>query len=164
MRQTARRASLIAVAALALLHTSCVSDVSLFTDNRLEDPCNSSIPICDTQAACVLEGDEYYRSEFPGGTRLIVRTETEQSPLFVRFLLTDPIFPGTELQVIAYDPGCGEFDEEHPRDIDLFELAGDDRIIEFELELNGRGDHLVEIFSDMSSQYLFGIILEEQLP
>lgn len=165
MTMMTRRAALLTLFALFVAPLGgCLDDESVFTDGRLEDPCNGSIPVCDTQAACVLDTDEYYRSEFPGGARMIVRTESEDARIFVRFLLTDPIYPGTELLVQAYEPGCGEFDEEHPRDIDLFEFAGDDRIIEFELELPGRGDHLLEIFSDMSSQYLMAVIIEENLP
>ena len=148
---------------LSLL-AGCVSDESIFTKGRLEDLCNASIPVCDTQAACVLDEDEYIRSEFPGGQRLIVRTETDNATLIVRFLLTDTLYPGTELLVQAYEASCGDFDEEHPWDIDLFEFAGDDRIIEFTLDLPGRGDHLLEIFSDMSSSYLMGVIIEEDLP
>jgi len=31
--------------------------------------------------------------------------------------------------------------------------AGDDRVLAFELDLPGRGDHLLEVFSDMSATY-----------
>ncbi len=142
----------------------CLSDESVFTQGRLEDPCNGSIPVCATQAACVIDDDEYVRSEFPGGNRLIVRTETEQATVVVRILLTEPIDPGTELLVQVFEPGCGDFDEDHPRDIDLFEFAGDDRVMEFELDMPGRGDHLLEVFSDMSSEYLLAVIVDEELP
>ena len=142
----------------------CTSDEGVFTQGRLEDLCNASIPVCDTQASCVLEEDEFFEGAFPGGTRLIVRTETEQADLIVRFLLTEPLYPGTEILVQAYDTSCGELSEEHPKDIDLFRLAGDDRILEFSLPVEGRGDHLLEVFSDMSSTYILNVIVEEELP
>ena len=163
--KTRRPLAPLLLASLGLMCLSgCFTDESLFTDGRLEDLCNGSIPVCETQAACVLDVDEFYRSEFPGGARMIVRTEAEQSTLIVRFLLTETLYPGTELLVQAYEPGCGELDERHLQDINLFEFAGDDRILEFELELPGRGDHLLEIYSDMSAQYLMTVLVNEELP
>lgn len=141
--------------------SSCGDDQSVFTGQRLEQRCNSSIPACGTRASCVIGNDEYYSGQFPGGLKTIVRTDTDNATLVVRFLLTDMVFPGTELQVAAYTPGCDDFDEAHEKDIDLFELAGDDRIIEYEMDLDGRGDHLVEIFSDMSASYLLTLTVEE---
>lgn len=146
-----------------LMCASCSSDEGVFTDGRLEDPCNASIPVCSTQAACVLDSDEYYRSEFPGGARLLVRTETENAKMIVRVLLDEPLFPGTEFRIQAFEPGCGNFDEQHIKDVDLFQVAGDDRLIELELELVGRGDHLLEVFSDMSSTYLLAYVIDEEL-
>ncbi len=143
---------------------SCLSDEALFTQNRLEDPCNAAIPVCNTQASCVLEDDEFYEGAFPGGARFIVRTQVDEATLIVRILLTEPLYPGTEILVQAHDLGCGDLDQAHPQDIDLFRLAGDDRILEFPLEVSGKGDHLLEIFSDMSSTYILNIILEEDLP
>ncbi|MEZ4459909.1 MAG: hypothetical protein R3E66_09300 [bacterium] len=133
--------------------SGCVDDSRVFTQGRIEDLCNESIPLCGRQAACTLGNDEFFSSRFPGGQRVIVRTEFPDQTLNVRFQLDDLAFPGTELLVQAYSPDCGSYDEEHPRNIDLFELAGDDRIIEFNLDVPGRGDHLVEIFSDMSASY-----------
>lgn len=165
MQPKSNRAALMvifcALCALAALASGCLDDESVFTEGRLEDPCNGSIPVCRTQAGCVLETDEYFRGVFPGGVRKIVRSDTDKSKLVVRLLLTEPLFPGTELLVQAYASGCGTFKEEHVQNVDLFDFAGDDRLIEFELELEGRGDHLLEIFSDMSSDYILAVIIEE---
>ncbi len=38
--------------------------------------------------------------------------------------------------------------------MDVFARAGDDRTLEFTLPTGGRGDHLLEIFSDMSAEWL----------
>ena len=139
---------------LCLLAASgCVDDSRVFTQGRIEDLCNEAIPICGRQAACTLNNDEYFSSRFPGGQRVVTRTEFPDQKLTIRFQLDDLAFPGTELLVQAYSPDCGSYDEEHPRNVDLFSLAGDDRIIEFTLDVAGRGDHLVEIFSDMSASY-----------
>ncbi len=138
----------------------CVDDSRVFTQGRIEDLCNESIPICGRQAACILGDDEFFSGRFPGGQRVIARTEFEKQDMVVRFLLDDLAFPGTEIQVLAYSPECGSYDEEHPRNVDLFELAGDDRVLEFKLDVGTRGDHLVEIFSDMSASYDMTISLD----
>jgi hypothetical protein len=146
---------------LALVLTSCGDDESIFVGQRLEQRCNASIPACHTHASCVLTNDSYYSGQFPGGLKTLVRTETEDATLVVRFLLTDMVFPGTELQIMAQTPSCDTFDEVHEKDVDLFELAGEDRTFEYEMDLEGRGDHLVEIFSDMSASYLMTLTVEE---
>jgi hypothetical protein len=93
--------------------------------------------------------------------RVIVRTDVDPARLVTRFLLIDQTFPGTEMQVRAYDTGCGDFDEQVYRDVDLFELAGDDGILELHLDVEGLGDHMVELFSDMGSGYLFQVDIED---
>lgn len=160
-RLTAKLVCFAALWALALPLSGCGDDQSVFVGKRLEQRCNSAIPACDTRASCVMGNDVYYSGQFPGGLKTLVRTETEDAKLVVRILLTDMLFSGSELQISANSTGCNDFDEVHKQDIDLFELAGQDRILEYELDLVGRGDHLVEIFSDMSASYLLTLNVEE---
>ena len=138
---------------IAFALTGCIDDDRLFTQGRLEDPCNNAIPICNTQAGCTVHNDSFYAGEFPGGLRFIVRSEAEENTLITRFLLDDMIFPGTEMLVEVKTPDCGDFDAAHETNRDLFALSGDDRVIEFILDMPGRGDHLLEVFSDMSATY-----------
>ncbi len=152
---------LVVAVVCAALMVSCAGDQEVFVGQRLEKRCNVSIPACDTQASCVLTNHDYYSGDFPGGLKTLVRTDTDHAKLVARLLLTDMVFPGTELQITAHTPGCDTFDEVHKKDVDLFELAGDNRTLEYELDLKGRGDHLVEIFSDMSASYLMTLDVEE---
>lgn len=142
-----------ALIALSLLAAGCIDDTRLFTEGRLEDPCNNAIPICNTQAGCTVHNESFYAGEFPGGLRFIVRGEAEENTLIARFLLDDMIFPGTEMLVHVKTPDCNSFEEEHVRERDLFDLSGDDRVLEYVLDMPGRGDHLLEVFSDMSATY-----------
>lgn len=147
-----RGTHILTLAAITVL-TGCIDDTRLFTSGRLEDPCNNAIPICNTQAGCTVHNESFYAGEFPGGLRFIVRSEAEENLLIARFLLDDMIFPGTEFLISVRTPDCGDFEEEHVQNRDLFELSGDDRVLDFELDLPGRGDHLLEVFSDMSATY-----------
>ncbi len=145
------RAALLGVT--LLLGAGCIDDTRLFTQGRLEDPCNNALTVCNTQAGCTIHNESFYAGEFPGGLRFIVRSEGEKNTLTARFLLDDMIFPGTEMLVQVKTPDCGDFTEEHIQNRDLFELSGDDRVLEYILDLPGRGDHLLEVFSDMSATY-----------
>lgn len=152
----------LALAALlcALAATSCVRQEEVFTEGRVETTCGDAIPVCDTRAACVLDDNVYVDGAFPGGLQSIVRTESGDNRIVVRFLLEEMTSPGSELLVRAHSPGCGTFNERHLQDVDLFERAGDDRILQYELELEGDGDHLLEIFSDMGAEYLMTVTVE----
>ena len=132
----------------------CVTDEDAFTSGRLQTLCNESTPICNVQASCTLDNSHYLEGSFPGGLRLLVRSERGGAQLILRMFFTEMIYPGAELLVQAYDPGCGDHKEEHLENIDPFELAGDDRVLQFELDLPVSGDHLLEIFSDMSAEFL----------
>ena len=140
---------------LAIAAGGCGDAESIFTEGRIEKRCNDSVPICNKKASCVLLDDQYLHDDFPGGKIFMIRTEDESTTMFARFLLIEPRAPGTELLVRVHSTSCGSFAEGSTRDQDLFDYAGDDGLIEYELEVEGRGDHLVEIFSDMSSEFLF---------
>ena len=139
----------------------CATSEGIFAGDRIENLCNDALPVCGQRAGCVLTADEYLAGRFPGGQRLIVRTPTDSSRLLVRIFLDEQVFPGTELQIRAGNTGCDGFDQVLQRDIDLFELAGESQTLERELEVEGRGDHLVEFFSDMASSFFLTIDVDE---
>jgi len=144
----------------------CATDVDIFTDGRLEDRCGGALPACGQTAGCVMTRDEYFRGEFPGGQRFIVRTETEEARFRARTLIVDGTFPGTLFRIRAFDVGCGGFDEGRAETVggrDLFDAAGDDGILDYRLDVEGKGDHLVEIFSDMAATFYLTVDANEDL-
>lgn len=152
----------VAFTVAVFLVGGCVDHDENFTRGRIQTTCDGSIPVCDRRADCVVGDDVYLEGTFPGGRDTIVRTESDGNRLIVRFLLRKMVAPGTELLVRAHGSGCGEISEAHPKDVDLFERAGDDRILEFQLDLAGRGDHLLEVFSDMGADYTMTTTVEEK--
>ncbi len=148
------------LALLAVGAGSCVSAQDTFAGARLEDLCNGAIPACDLKASCVLAEDRFIRRTFPGGERLIVRTDLPNQRVRVRLLLGDLVSPGTELVMEARSPTCAASDRQRLVDVDLFQLAGDDLILDVDLDLPEAGDHLVELFSDMSASYLLVIEID----
>jgi len=133
----------------------------MFTEGKIENICSNAIPICGDVAGCVLGTDQYIRGEFPGGQVVIVRCEAEKTRITARFLLSQQMYPGTTMSVRGCSTGCATCDEKISKDRNLFDLAGDDSILEYELEVTGRGDHKLEFFSDMAATYLAAVILEE---
>ena len=139
----------------------CTTAEEIFTEGRIENRCNDSVPVCGSQAGCVLGTDQFLAGRFPGGQRVVARTETDLTRVVVRFLLIDRVFAGTQIITRAYDTGCTDFDDKRHEDRDLFELSGDEGILEFHLDVEGRGDHLIEVFSDMGSGFLMTVTNED---
>lgn len=141
--------------------TGCQSAEDAFVGSRIENLCNASIPACGKQASCVLAQDEYIAGRFPGGKNIIVRTDSDRTRFIVRTLILDATYPGTEFYARAFDVGCTDFDEAREIERNLFDVAGDNATIEYPLEVEGRGDHRVEFFSDLAAEFRFLIIQEE---
>jgi len=143
------------------------TDEKIFTSGRIEDLCNGVVPACKKQAGCVLDDEHFTRGVFPGEQRIVVTSVTRDATLVARLLYTEMVYPGTEILIQAFSPDCGDVDMKQivvdgPEDIDLFEYAGDDRIMDFELRLPESGDHLLEIYSDMAADYMVTTTVEEK--
>ncbi len=145
--------------ALTLLVVGCSAEES-FTLGRLEVLCDEYIPVCNEKASCVLDDETFLSEQFPGGFATIVHSAEDGQTLVMRFLLLDAVYPGTLMEIRAHTPGCLDFAEERIADADLFEIAGKDGVLEFHLPLGERGDHLVEVFSDMTARYLMTVEVE----
>ena len=151
--------ALVLIATIATM-TSCFSQEEEFALGRLENPCAGSIPICAFHAACVLGRKDFLSGQLPGGQRFIVQADPLDRQLVIRLLFTEMIYPGTEFLLNLFTPGCGSRETEHIVDQDLFARAGDDRIVTFIMPIEEEGDHLLELFSDMSAGYLLTVDLE----
>jgi len=147
----------LAGAIFAVTLCSCKSPEDAFIGDRLLSLCDEAYWICDVPAGCVLEEDEYVEGVFPGVRRVVVVTETEDVDVQVRLFFRTMEAPGTELLVQLYEPDCTvnpDLGQAHLVDVDLFDKAGDDRIIAFDLTALQIGEHLLEIYSDSSVEYL----------
>ena len=145
----------IAVSSLS----GCLSREENFTQGRLETLCEASLPICKTRVTCTLDEQHYLTGVFPGAQRAVVYTPHPRTTITTRILLDDQIYPGTEFFIRAYQVGCVGVEEERLADVDVFQRAGDDRVLEFTFILEGRGDHLIEWFSDATASYAVAIDL-----
>jgi hypothetical protein len=145
---------------IAALFWSCKSAEDAFIGDRLLSLCNEAYWICDVPAGCVLDEKHYVEGVFPGVRRVVVVTEKEDVDVQVRLFLSKMDAPGTELLVQLYEPDCTvnpDLGQAHLLDVDLFDKAGDDRTLLFDLNVVQIGEHLLEIYSDASMEYLLVI-------
>jgi hypothetical protein len=152
---TAGLCALLASAAL----TGCVPDSEdLFIDNRTYVPCNGQVPVCVTQAGCVLDSTSYTRGNFAQGStlRTIVRN-TVPSVIEVQLYFRTEGSPGTDTEVAWNEVGCRTRVSQQSGGIDVFAEAGEGRIWKRKQEVFTPGDHLVEVFSDAQAEYLLKV-------
>lgn len=135
----------------------CLSQEEEFTEGRLETLCDGALPVCSLRAGCLLDSENFTRGRFPGSREVIVHAPVVESQLRVRLLFTEQVYPGTELLVQVHGPGCSTLEQVSLVDVDIFRRAGQDRILDFTLPLHEKGDHLLEVFSDMSAAWLLQV-------
>jgi hypothetical protein len=153
---TRQRARLpLAVLGLALLLSACSAE-DMFTQGRVKEPCTAVYPTCHSgrTAGCYLDEDKYAEGQFPGAQRILVATNVLQQGIRIRIFFREMIYPGTEIMAQVYEPDCGDDTRDLREGIDVFEEAGDDRIIIFDLPADTPGDHLIELYSDCAADYL----------
>ncbi len=140
-----------------VLFAACETGEEAFVDDRLQMPCQQTYYICNFPAECVIDKNHYVKGVFPGEQRLVVKTEERDVKLDIKLYISSMEAPGTEIIVQAWEPDCTlniYKARDHQVDIDLFEEAGDDRILGFSLEVADKGEHLLEIYADASAEYL----------
>ena len=142
---------------LAFVSTSCQSGADAFVDDRLRSICDEAYRICGLPAGCVLDRNHYIEGAFPGSRRFVVVTESRDVKIIVRLYFETQVAPGTQFLLHAFEPNC-IIDKEKAEviweNVDIFDEAGGNRTLQFELEVADEGEHLVEISSDAATDYL----------
>jgi hypothetical protein len=154
-----RRARACSLAIAALLAVPCLASCSaedIFTQGRVTEPCSAVYPTCHSgiSAGCYLDEQKYTEGTFPGAIRFLVATRQVNQVIRVGVLFNNMLFPGTEIFIQAYEPDCGDVTQDDRQNIDVFEEAGDDAKLLFDLAVETPGDHLVELYSDCASDFL----------
>ena len=156
-----RSVTLGIVALAAFLAASGCLDMTseaTFIGGRSEVICDGTWPVCKGKyAGCVLEEERYLTGTFPGTRKFIVRTIPGDYSIRVMLFLNVRLSPGTETEILWYEPGCAE---EYRYQIsqdklagDLFEQAGRSQVFAKERSVVDSGDHLVEVYSDATCRY-----------
>jgi hypothetical protein len=133
----------------------CITAENAFLAGRLPMLCDQSYYTCNVTAGCELDDDHYVKDSFPGTRRVILTSTDADSEWQVRLFLTDLRAPGSELLIQLYEPTC-TLDVNNARvyyEGDVFEEAGNDRSLVYDLTVFGIGEHLLEIYSDATTGY-----------
>ncbi len=143
---------------IALLFSiSCQTAEDEFIGSRLLDMCDDAYMICGVPSGCVLDEDHYVEGAFPGTQRVVVQAEDRDMELSIRIFFSSMKASGTELLVQIYEPDCTvdtTVSRAHLQDLDIFDEAGDNRTLTFELTTQKDGEHLLELYSDATTEYL----------
>jgi hypothetical protein len=125
-----------------------------FTAGATYDACDSSIPVCNTTAACKLvEEDGYTDGEFPGFKQLIIPTAGE-AVIRIKLFWRTQLSPGADTEILWYEPACVEVFRWESQGVDIFDQTGRDGIWQEHHRVYREGDHLVEIRSDATGEYV----------
>jgi hypothetical protein len=123
-----------------------------FIDGAQHDPCMANAPVCQTTAGCVMDETKYIEGHFPGFINFIVNT-TANATIVVRIFFETRGHPGEDTEIIWYEPGCSEAYSYESAGVDIFEIAGEDRVFEQEQTVLQEGSHLVDVYSDSTTHY-----------
>jgi len=137
-----------------------LSSEDSFIQGARRDPCDNAVPVCSYTAGCRLaEGDNYMEAAFPGYYNVIVPTAGEAN-ISVLFYFRSQEAPGSDTEVIWNEPGCHDSYNYYTEGIDLFRQVGSDRLWTVTNRVYQEGDHMLEITSDATAEFLLKIELE----
>ena len=148
-------------AALATLLVACADPEEQFKAGRLFDACDRAWPVCTTTAGCIAGNAQYLEGRFPGTRRLIVRTQGQAEVSVVLLLKTQGAI-GTETRLEWNEAGCGTRSVETLEGRGFFkeyEAMGEVRRA---ANVHREGDHLVEVTSDSTADYLLKVEVRER--
>ena len=121
--------------------------------------CDSTYPVCQTTAGCILTPDRYLEGSFPG-TRQFIVPAIEEAVISVDIFFRTQVAIGVETEVLWFEPGCFDTYQYRSNGRDIFFEAGNDRVLTVSQQVFLSGDHLVEVFSDAVAEYLLRVRID----
>jgi hypothetical protein len=143
--------------AVMLSAVSCLTAEEEFVQDKLYSICDEAYWHCGLATGCILDSDHYADGQFPGVRRVVVETKENDVDVQVRIFIGDALSGGTEMLVQLYEADCSldrNFGKAQLIDVDLIDEAGDDRVLTFNLHVMQEGEHLLEVYSDMTASFL----------
>ena len=134
----------------------CSTPQDDFIGARVLDACNTSWPVCDGYASCLLGPDSYTQGNFPGSNQIIVQT-LATSNVQLSFLLSDLTAAGGTFSIVWWEPGCTAADR---TSVDGKVVAAESQAIGVfsrSAQLNVAGYHLVTYQATTQASYLLKV-------
>jgi hypothetical protein len=134
----------------------CSTPQDDFIGARVLDLCNSSWPVCDGYASCLMGSESYTEGNFPGSNQIIVQT-LAASNIELSFLLSDLTAAGGTFSIVWWEPGCtaavrtnvdGQVVAAESQSVGVFARSA---------QLNVAGYHLVTYQATTQASYLLKV-------
>jgi hypothetical protein len=147
--------ALLLTAALLVGTSGCTFGAeAAFAAGAEFNTCDQAIPVCNTTAGCkMVEENTYIEGAFPGFRQMIVPTAGE-AIIRVKILWRTQLSPGVDTEVIWFEPACIDAFSFESQGTDIFQDTGRDGILVLEKRVFREGDHLLEVRSDATGEYL----------
>lgn len=143
-----------AIAPLLLVAGCSFGSEGAFTGPRALDTCDLEIPICNTTAGCKLvEEDRFLEGVFPGQRAIIVPTAGEAT-IRVEVYWRSQLGPGADTEIIWHEPACVDAFRFESQGANIFDDSNAQGIFVKQQQVFREGEHLVEIRSDATAEYL----------
>jgi hypothetical protein len=136
----------------------CGVDEGDFIAGADYEPCMGNVPACNRTAGCILGETKYTQGHFPGMVSFVVTTPADTFVEVSLFFKTRT-HPGDDTEITWYEPGCSSSFRWESQGADLFAQAGSDRVFSKEHQLRQAGDHLIEIYSNATTNYFLRVVL-----
>ena len=141
--------------ALSLAPAACgFGSEAAFVGSAQLDTCDNELPVCNTTAGCKLVEEEgYIEGTFPGQRSLIVPTEGE-AVIRVKIYWRTQLGPGADTEITWHEPACVDSYRYESQGADVFAESNAQDIFLQDQRVFREGEHLVEIRSDATGEYL----------
>jgi hypothetical protein len=136
--------------------SGCGSPEDDFIGARVLDDCNSSVPVCDAYASCILSPESYTQGNFPGSGSIAVLTLTS-SQVTLSFYFSNLTAAGGTFSMVFYEPGCTAdvtVDVDGPTVAQESQALG---VFARSAQLNVAGYHLITYQATTSAFYLLKV-------
>jgi hypothetical protein len=155
MRRILPQALLFVAIPIAL--SGCLDEKGQFIFGRVVDKCDTTWPVCDTIAGCLLGDSSYIEGKMPTMDRVAVQL-FEPSTVTVSFFLENVAGSGVETDIYFNEDRCRS---KIPitvlgRDF-VGEAQNNGGVVSRSADLSGVGDHLIEFQSDARLDFLLKI-------
>ena len=156
----------LALAAATTMVAGCgFGSEAAFAGTRLLDTCDLELPVCNTTAGCKLvEEERYIEGSFPGQRSLLVPTAGEAT-IRVSIYWRTQLGPGADTEIIWHEPACVDATRYESQGADVFADSNEQGIFIQERKVFREGEHLIEVRSDATADYLLKteVLLDSEL-
>lgn len=145
--------------ALAMTAGCGLGPESNFTEGLTRERCDGTWPACQTTAGCTMGSSRYIEGRFPG-TRQFIVPAPQESSIAIEIFFRTQVATGVDTEILWHEPGCFDTYQYLSEGRDIFQEAGNDLVFEASHQVFQAGDHLVEIYSDATADYIIAVKIE----